>query len=108
MTKSKHDKKLLKKTVKDMIAGDDNIELALKKTTEEEDFKYEKSLNVYKIVVDKSSGRGYTQITKEDKDSYIIYTGHGESDCVKAEILARQTCMLYRRSTVLYILSCST
>lgn len=126
MPRSERDKKFLKETAKDMvsnvitlhwryncltpvqIAGDDDVELALEETTGEEDFKYEKSPNVCGVVVDKGSGRGYAQITGGGKDPRIIYTGRGESGCVKAEILAGQTCMLYGRSTVLYILPRST
>ncbi|OJD20177.1 hypothetical protein ACJ73_08491 [Blastomyces percursus] len=108
MTRSERDKKLLKETAKDMIAGDDGVELALEETTGEEDFKYEKSPNVCGVVVDKGSGLGYAQITGGGKEPRIIYTGRGESGCVKAEILAGQTCMLYGRSTVLYILPRST
>lgn len=53
--------------------------------------------------MDKSSGRGYAQITGGEKEPQMLYTGNG-TGYEKADILPGQSCMLYGEPTVLYIM----
>ena len=85
------------------ITSNADVEIAPKKIIKENDFKYEQSSNVCAVIIDKNSGRGYTQITKRDKAPEIIYTDRGDSNFVNVDIIADQTCILYGRFIILYI-----
>ena len=80
-----------------------DVEIDSHKITGEDDFKYKKSLAVYAVVVDKSSGPGYAQITRGGKDPEVIHTGRRESGFKKAKIEIDQSCMLYEQLIVVYI-----
>lgn len=103
MTRNESDKKRLKDKAEELVASKDEVEIDPNETTGEDDFKYERSPNVCAVVVDKSSGRGFVQITGAGKPREIVHTGDGESGFAMIEILAGRSCMLYGRPTVLYI-----
>ncbi len=68
----------------------------------------ESAPNVCAVVVDKHSDVGFVQITGGDFADQRVNTDPqkivaGESQFVLAEIRANQRCMIYGRSTVLYI-----
>ncbi|KAJ5094675.1 hypothetical protein N7456_010536 [Penicillium angulare] len=91
---------------KDM-SGNDKVRIASSETTGEHDFKYEEWPNVCAVLVDKSSGLGYAQITGGGKEVQIMYTGRGETGYVLANISSGQSCMLYGNPTVLWIYPCA-
>ena len=66
-------------------------------------FKYERGPNVCAVVIDKNSGSGFVQITGGGFADQVIKTGPQETGFNMAEIQSEQTCMIYGRSTVLYI-----
>ena len=72
-------------------------------TTGANDFKYEKWPNVCGVVVDKSSGSGFVQVTGGGKPLQRADTGDGATGFPKLDIQKGQTCMLYGKPTVLYI-----
>ena len=82
----------------------DDVRLAPDETTGADDFKYEKYPNVRGVVVDRSSGSGWVQISGGGKPTTKITTGPRESGFQFAAIPDGQSCMLYGRPTVWWIL----
>ncbi|CAI6091380.1 hypothetical protein V2G26_019101 [Clonostachys chloroleuca] len=100
---SKSAKQLLKEAAEIYIAGRDDVQLAPDQTTGEDDFKYKRSPDVGGVVIDRSSDSGYVQISGGTKAAVKITTGLGERG-YHCEIIAEgQSCMLYGRPTVWYI-----
>ena len=79
----------------------------MQETTGQSDyFKFETSLNACGVVIDKSSGYGYVQVSGGVNATTKIATGQmkkNEEKYVYVEILNEQTCMLYGQPTVLYV-----
>ena len=105
MTRNESDKKRLKDKAEELVhecyhpkwlqknalthvqvTSNDEVEIDRDETTEEDDFKYERSSNVFAVVVDKSSGRGFVQISGAVKPREIVHTGDGESGFTKVDI----------------------
>ena len=72
-------------------------------TTGANDFKYEKYPDACGVVVDKSSGNGWVQVTGGGLGLQQEETGDGATSFAKLDIQKGQTCMLYGKPTVLYI-----
>jgi hypothetical protein len=66
-------------------------------------FASRKGPEVCKVVVDKNSGRGWVQLVGGGKEPYSVKTGSTETGFETLDIYADQTCMIYGRSTVIYI-----
>jgi hypothetical protein len=58
--------------------------------------------DVYKVVIDKGSERGYVAITGGGKDSFVR-TSPEQSGFAVVELQNSQTCMIHGCSTVVYI-----
>lgn len=105
MARGSLEKQTLRNKAEELISTKQGVKLASEETTADNDYKYQRSPNVCGVVVDKSSGRGYVQITGGGKDTEIVHTGRdGDGGYCLLEISEGQSCMLYGRPTVLYIL----
>ncbi|KAH7303036.1 hypothetical protein B0I35DRAFT_195482 [Stachybotrys elegans] len=102
-TMSKGATELLKEAAESYIDGKQDVRLAPNATTGADDFKYERSPDVKGVVVDRNSGSGYVQISGGGKQAVKIPTGLGESGYHYEAIAEEQSCMLYGRPTVWYI-----
>lgn len=80
------------------------MQLAPDETTANDDFKYERSPHVCGVVVDRGSGSGYVQISGGDKTTVKVTTGLREGGFQSEAISEGQSCMLYGRPTVWFIL----
>lgn len=79
------------------------MQLAPDETTAADDFKFERSPDVYGVVVDCNSESGCVQISGGGKPTIRITTGPGESGFRFEVIPEGQSCMLYGCPTVWYI-----
>ncbi|KAH6675894.1 hypothetical protein B0J14DRAFT_652731 [Halenospora varia] len=101
-------KKALRAMAKQIIEGkEDQYKIDRDTTTGKDEgddaFPYEEAPNVCWVVIDKNSGSGYIQISGGGIEARIIQTGPEESGLEQAEIYQDQACMIFGRSTVLYI-----
>ncbi|KAH8650332.1 hypothetical protein BGZ60DRAFT_437099 [Tricladium varicosporioides] len=78
-------------------------DLTIGKDEGDDAFPYEEAPNVRWVVIDKNSGSGYIQISGGGREARIITTGPKESGVEYEEIHEDQACMIFGRSTVLYI-----
>ncbi|OBS20583.1 hypothetical protein FPOA_06940 [Fusarium poae] len=103
MSRSTTAKKRLREEAEKQINGRDDVQLAPDETTAEDDFKYERSPQVCGVVVDLGSESGYVQISGGSKPTVKITTGLKEGEFHFENISDGQSCMLYGRPTVWYI-----
>ncbi|OCK73992.1 hypothetical protein K432DRAFT_410236 [Lepidopterella palustris CBS 459.81] len=59
MARSALKKETLRNRAKKLISSKDNVKLAPEETTRENNFRYKQSPNIYAIVVNKGSDRGF-------------------------------------------------
>lgn len=78
------------------------MQLAPDETTAVDDFPYERFPDICGVVVDCASGDGCVQVSGQGKVTRIT-TGPRERGFQFEDILEGQTCMLYGRPTVWYI-----
>ncbi|KAH7191098.1 hypothetical protein BFJ63_vAg17284 [Fusarium oxysporum f. sp. narcissi] len=103
MSRSTTAKQRLREEAEKQINGRDDVQLAPDETTAEDDFKYERSPQVRGVVVDLGSESGYVQISGGGKPTVKITTGLKEGEFHFENISDGQSCMLYGRPTVWYI-----
>ena len=75
-------------------------------TTGDNDFKNESAPDVYAVVIDEGSEKGYVGITSVGKPFVKILTGEGSNGYRVEEISTGQMCMLYGCPTVWFIRPC--
>ncbi|KFY50858.1 hypothetical protein V495_00053 [Pseudogymnoascus sp. VKM F-4514 (FW-929)] len=106
MARSNHDKVRLKNKAEELTTGQ-SVDIEADETTGEDSgdnaFRWRVGPDVCGVVVDRNSGRGFVQITGSGLKDQVIQTGPEESGFTMAGIASGQTCMIYGRSTVLYI-----